>query len=751
MLPPNTTSNDSLLVDEPNKKKPGRPKKEAGLTPEQAVLNVVKAEEDRQSILSNLAKKVTDLFSERAAQRVSKELEWAKQQRLYNAPLQGSVSEFGETPFENPEKSGRRPEPNIVRTKCDTAIANCVSLQFAAGDKNWDLFPPANVTDQAIIDACRLMEKEIQTQLTESKYGMHSRRAIEDRVILGTGVLKGPVNTGKLHVKYEQSGGTWVPTVTTNYAPKVEHVPLWRFYPDLSVTDASEVQDAVEVHPMTAIELSQYIDHPGFDGDSIREILVGSAEHDPIKADVFNDTLAKITAEMWQRNPYLYRNRYLVLEYHGPVTYDELNKLGLEPTYESPTNEYYGEVWVCCGKVIRMELENIEGYFEIPYSISPWKRDPSSVFGYGHPLLLADPQRVVTQAYHMILDNASLTSGPQVAMFQKYIQPVDGDWTISPNKVWLLTDPSQQIQNAIQFFNPTNVIEEIMPVLELAMRFADDESQTNGLASGIQSPQNTETATGQLALQHASTTLLDFLAEEWDEHVTEKVIRRMYAWNMQYSKNEAIKGDYCIDVKSSSEYKNKQLYVRDLERLSVEAGQNPEMALVLNVDELQKARLTLMHLPSNKIIKTEDEIKKARQEAAQRPDPKMLDIQVKMMQAKTAQAELQLKAQELQFQATLQQQRAQWEHEEKMGANYARLQEAEASVLKARSDSEAEMYKLAAKDEQFKAKLMNDKEIAMTQIQQDIFLKGMEEHRKARELDQTDEELKIKKKTGTGI
>ena len=745
-----TMSKDNLLIDDPDKITDDK-KKDTGLSPEEAAASVIKSEEDRQTILSALAKKVTDLFSERAQQRVSKELEWTKQQRLYNAPLQGSVGSFGETPFENPERGSRRPEPNIVRTKCDTAIANCVSLQFAAGEKNGDLFPPANVTDPAVVASCRMMEKEIQTQLTESKYGMHSRRAIEDRVILGTGVLKGPVNTGKLHVRYERQGDAWVPTVTTNYSPKVEHVPLWRFYPDLSVTDASEVQDAIEVHPMTAIELSQYVDHPGFDGQAIKSILVGNTSHDPIKPDTFNDSLNKITAEMWQRNPYLYRNRYLVLEYHGPVTYDDLNKLGLEPTYESPTNEYYGEVWICCGKVIRMELENIEGYFEIPYSISPWKRDPSSVFGYGHPLLLADPQRVVTQAYHMILDNASLTSGPQVAMFQKYIQPVDGDWTISPNKVWLLTDPTQQIQNAIQFFNPTNVIEQIMPVLDLAMRFADDESQTNGLASGIQSPQNTETATGQLAMQHASTTLLDFLAEEWDEHVTEKVIRRMYAWNMQYNPKDEIKGDYTIDVKSSSEYKNKQLYVRDLERLSMEAGQNPEMAMVLNMEELQKARLTLMHLPSNRIIKTDDEIKAAREQAGQKPDPAMIEAQVKMMIAQTAAGKLELEKSQLQFELQQQQQRELWEHEEKMGSNYARLQEAEASVLKARSEAQTEMIKLAAKDGQFKAKLMNDKELAAISVQSNVFLRSMEEARKTRELDQTDQELKIKREKGTGI
>ena len=80
---------------------------------------------------------------------------------------------------------------------------------------------------------------------------------------------------------------------------------------------------------------------------------------------------------MWGKNPYMYKNRYQVLEYHGPVAYDDLMKLGLEPTYESPTKEYFGEVWTCCGIVIRMELENIEGYYETPYCTSTWKRDDS--------------------------------------------------------------------------------------------------------------------------------------------------------------------------------------------------------------------------------------------------------------------------------------------------------------------------------------------------------------------------------------
>lgn len=719
MSPPDTTSNQ-----------------DDDLTPEEAALVEAAAlNKQRVDILDKLASKVEDLFQKRASRRAMKEIEWDKAQQLYNAPLQGSNSSLPETPFDTNATKPRRPEPNIVRTKCDVAISNCISLQFAADEKNWDLFPPANVSDPAITQACRLMSKEIEAQLCATKYAMHSRRAMEDRVILGTGVLKGPVNTGKMRVQYtKDADGTWIPEVSQSYTPKLEHVSLWRFYPDDSVTDFSESEDVIEVHPMTPIELSQYIKHPGFDADAIKSVLLGDHLNEAISPTIYNDSMTGMKAAIWARNPYLYKDRYLVLEYHGPVTYDELSKLGLEPTYNSPTAQYYGEVWVCCGKVIRMELENIEGYYETPYSCSVWKRDPSSPYGYGHPLLLADAQQVVTSAYHMILDNASLTSGPQVAMYQKYIQPVDGNWNLSPNKAWLLTDPTVDINKAIQFFNPTNVIGEIMPVLQLARQFADEESATMAFG-GLQSPQATESATGSLLMQHASTTLLDFMAEEWDDQVTEKVIRRYYAWNMQYNPKEEIKGDYYIDVRSSSEYKNKQMYIRDLERLQMETAQNPMMAMAVNSDELVKARLALMHLPSNKIIKTPEEIKQAEQKAQNKPDPAMLKLQIEQGQLQVAQQTLQLKAKQLQFDAGLAQQRAQWEHEEKMGSNQARLAEANASVLKAQLDSQTEALKLQQKDVHGAAQLATKQQIAELDRQATIYTKGMEEQRAQQDLD----------------
>lgn len=723
------------------------------LGPEEQALAIMAAEKERKAILDQLAQRITSKFQDRASKRATKESEWLRCQRLYNSPLSGSDSSSPDRPFDDASNNKRRPEPNIVRIKCDTAIANSYSMQFGGGtEKNWNLFPPANNSDPAVAEASREMEKEIEAQFSATSYDVKCRRAMEDRVIYGTGVVKGPVNTGKQRVKYVRDpSGAWLPKVSTEYTPNLEYVPIWRYYPDLSVTDFCEAEDDMEIHPMSVIELANYIDHPGFDGEAIKEILYGDSTEEGIKPGAYNETLSNITAEMWTRNPYLYRDRYLVIEYHGPVSYDDLNKLGLEPTYSSPSQQYYGEVWVCCGKVIRMELENIEGYYETPYARSIWKRDPSSPFGFGHPLLLADAQQVTTQTYHMILDNAALTSGTQVAMYKKYIQPIDGNYTIRPNKVWLLTDPNADIDKAIKFFNPTNNIGNIMPVLQLARQFADEESATSGIAAGLPSPELGETATGDLLLRQSSTTLLDFLSEDWDDYITEKLVRRWYAWNMQYSPKEHIKGDYVIDVKSSSEFKNKALFVRDLERLSMEAAQNPQLQDTLNMDELYRARLALMSLPSKLIVKTPEEIAQARQARSQQPDPTMMELMIKKQIADTEAKRLELDAAELQFEKMQQQQRELWEHEERMSAAQARLAEAQAQVLTARSEVQVEMLQMAQKDEQFRATLMHDRELAALAENSRVFIESMRIQEKTQKNSLTERELDLAEKTGEGI
>lgn len=730
MLPEDTTFNEQDEID----------------LEEQARIEAkLKAERDRA--LQDLAQRIESKFQERRANRQIKEQEWLECTRLFLGNLSSDVNGSKENPFiANNKTPSDRPMPNIVSSKCDIAISQCQSMQFSTGEKNWDLWASPNEVNPQNIRAAELMSLEIETQLDNCKYGFNARQAITDRVILGTGILKGPVNTGKLCRQYApaEDGITWLPTVKVDYYPEIIRVNPWFFYPDDSVAEFKKCQDSIEVHPMSAVELAQYKQHEGFDADVITEILKEKPAEYEVKA--FSE-YSKLT----NSNPYLFRNKYCLLEYHGPITIDEMQTIGIEPTYDSPTEEYYGEIWVCQGKIVRIQLENIEGSFEIPYAASIWKSDPCSVFGFGMPLTMRDAQRVATATWHMILDNSSLSSGPQVAIQKRFIQPQDGIMDITPYKLWYLTDPMMKVEDAIQFFDVPNVTKNLIPVLQLSREFAQEESSTPLIAAGMESSSNQESATGQLIANQNSTVLLDFLAEQWDDDVTQKVIERMYAWNMQYSPKPEIKGNYIIDVRSSTEYKNKQLYIRDVERLSLEMAQNPEMAKRIKPDELTKIRLEMMHLPNRSVIRTDEEVAQYEQQLAQQPSPEQMDMQVKMMELEQKKMELQLKAQQLMFEKQQQQQRELWDHEEKMAANYARINEAQASVLKAQTEKETEMIKLAAQaqTEDMKQKYLLQANTDNNQTK--VFIKAMEEQRKEHENLLYAREIDLAKNKGEGI
>lgn len=721
---------------------------EEELSPEELEAKEKEFRIKRDQAFERLASEIEGKFKTRSSNRSSKELEWLDCTRLYYGALYG---EGGSTSgVENPMltkdgRNSRRPEVNIVSAKCDIAVAQCVSMQFSTGERNWDLFPAANETSPENTQKCFLMAKEIETQLDKSKYGYNSRLAITDRVILGTGVLKGPVNTGRLSRKYvPAANGEWLPVVDVDYSPSVSRVNPWFFYPDDSTNEFCNSGDAIELHPMSAVELKQWAQHEGFRKEAIAEVL----KIKPV--DYVNENFVAYAA-MADTNPYLFKNKYCVMEYHGPISEDDAMNLGLECTYDSPSKEYFGEVWVVNGKIIRIELENIEASFEVPYAMSVWKRDPSSVFGYGMPLTMRDAQRVATQTWHMILDNSSISSGPQAAIQKRWIQPADGKWEMAPRKVWNLTDPMMKVQDAIQFFFPPNITDQLIPVLQLSREFAEEESSAPLFSAGLASPDNQESATGQLITKQASTVLLDFLAEEWDDHITQKVISRMYAWNMQYSKKPEIKGNYVIDVRSSTEYKNKQLYIRDIERLSLEATNNPEMAKAIKMDQLTRVRLEMMHIPDRTIIRNPDEVKAYEQQMAQQPNPDLMKIQVELAKLEAEKMKMELDAKKLEFELNQQQQRELWEHEEKMAANYARTVESQAMVMRAQTEKETELIKLAAHSEVENMKQEYMMAANLKSEENKLFMKTMEENRKERENMLFAKELEIKVKQGSGI
>lgn len=705
-----------------------------------------KEEEAKQQILKELASAVEHKFEDRRGKRAEKERQWSEATRLYygSAASYGRGGSTSDEPFAS-EKRQDRPDFNIVRTKCDIAIAQLISMQFAGGEKNWDLLPEYGES----VDSCMAMEETIAAQLRATNFGRQSRKAIEDRVILGVGIMKGPVNTAKVEASYakDPTTGEWVSQMTSNKKPSYVRVNPWYAFPDPNTSDPCSLEDFIELHPLSRTELAKYAKHPGFFAETISELL----KEEPLSGTL---NVYEQAARGRQSHTQGIKGKYMVLEYHGPVTSEQLASVGIAPAYDSVDGvTYYAEVWVCQGKVLRVELQNIES-FEIPYHLCPYKEDPTSVLGTGLPLLVRDQQRVITQAWHMVLDNSSASSGPQVVIQRGLVEPADNNWEMRPRKVWYLNDLSARVQDAFQFFVTPNVTPDLMTVLNAAKAFSEEESGVPLLMAGLQSPQvATDSATGYGLMQQASTTLLDLLNEMWDDLINEKAICRTYRWNMQYNPDPGIKGNYKVDVRSSSDFRNKQLYIRDMEKLSLEANQNPEMTKHVNIGELTRARLSMMHLPSSKIVRTPEEVAAYEQQMAQnqQPSPEVLKYNIEVDRNAIEKDRLRLEEDRLQFEKQQAQQREQWENEERLANTYARITEAQAQVLKSQNEKDIAVLGLAQRNEQFLARVQADKDMTRQRNETMVFLEGLKATQKKRDQLLTQEELDIKREKGTGI
>ena len=506
-----------------------------------------------------------------------------------------------------------------------------------------------------------------------------------------------------------------------------------------------DASDAIEVHPMSKRDLQRLLNHPGY----IQEALAKVLEEAPRQFSAARLAPAKAFS-----NSDLFKDKYLVMERHGPVDQDCLCKMGIDLPFSDERTTYWAEVWVCNGTVIRIELSNLETADSVPYALDVWEEDPSSMFGFGLPLLVEDQQRISDGIWNAVVMNAKLTSGPQVGINRAMIQPMkDGSHDIEPWKVWAINEYGQNINQAIQFFDVPSRQEELAAVLQMAKGFADEEASIPPLLGGQESPQMTGGATGIAMVAKTSTSMLHARAESWDDNVTSKAIGWMYDWNMQYHKDESNKGDYEVDVRSSTSYLRQHMELINLEKLITQASQNPELSKVVKMDEAAKAMVSNMQLPSNKLVRNPQEIAEYEQmmQQNQPQDPKMMEIQIRQQELEIEKEKIALEREKLQFEMQMGQQRAQMEFEERMEANDARIAEANSSVLKEQLKRDTAMTQYASRQQMDLAKLNAQVNIKERDQQIKEFELGIKTELDANKQSLTAEELRLKSLHGTGI
>ena len=548
----------------------------------------------------------------------------------------------------------------LTRQKTNAAEARIADILLPTDDRNWGIKPtpepsiselvsdngqainPATgeqVTDQqgnpvtmkavarAIMADARQKAKAMQTtiddQLIESDYNAELRAVIHDAAKWGTGILKGPVVMNRSRKAWKKlETGEQAMVFIEEKAPVSFRVDPRNVYPDPGC--GSNIQNGKGIYErdeLTAKRVRELAKQKGYMEDQLRKVLEEGPKRSRALQEIRDEELTDIAEDLFEK-----------WEYTGEVDYDDLAAAGVELGEKDQLRTVSATVVMINDTVVRAFINPLEDG-SLPFDAFIWEKAGNTVWGYGVPHLMRAQQRVLNAAWRQMMDNAGVTSGPQIVVKPGVIQPADKQWQLSARKIWYATDDVDDVRKAFTSFEFNSHQGELASIIEMAMQLADAET---GVPTLMQGEQGTapDTVGGMQMLMTSANVVLKRLVKQFDDLVTKPHIRRYYDWNMLYNDDETIKGDFSVDARGSS-----TLVVRDIQNQAflqlLAAGANPLYGKYLDPKKLFERALQAQHVDPAEVFKSDEEIEEileAERQAAQQgqtEDPRIAAAKIR--------------------------------------------------------------------------------------------------------------------------
>lgn len=534
----------------------------------------------------------------------------------------------------------------MTRMKTNAAEARLADILLPTDDRNWGIQPtpkprmmgmakdsrmagdkftgqpltdpetgqPLRMKDvaQAAIRVARekamAMQTQIDDQLVECDYNSELRKVIHDAAVLGTGVIKGPIVTNRVRKAWQPMTDATGQTIhqiemVEELSPASFRVDPRNCYPDPGCgEDVHDGKGMYERQQLTIKQVRDLAKQPGYMADQLRKVLEEgpkrSASLQELKDEEQRD-IARDVYELW--------------EYWGEVDHEDLEAAGVELGEKDMLRSVNACVVMINNTVVKAYLNPLDGG-DLPFDFYVWEKVAGSCWGYGIPHLMRSQQKVLNAAWRQLMDNAGVSSGPQIVMKPSLIQPADKKWELSSRKIWFATDDMDDVRKSFATFEFSSHQQELSGIIEMATQLADAETGVPQLLQGEQGAAP-DTVGGMTMLMNSANVVLRRLVKQFDDMVTRPHIRRYYDYNMLYSEDEEIKGDFSVDARGSS-----ALLVRDVQNQAflnlLAAGANPVYGQFLDTKKLFEKALQAQHIDPAEVFKSDEEIDKMLEAAA---------------------------------------------------------------------------------------------------------------------------------------
>ncbi len=418
----------------------------------------------------------------------------------------------------------------------------------AIRDRTFSLMEAARqAAKKRAADQASIAEDKIDELLTEGKFYEALAAFLVDLPLFPFACIKGPV------VRIVPS------VVWTNGKATIQQKPrlFWnRVSPfDLWWTPGcSDIEDAavIERTRVTRADLNDLLDLPGYNTEAIRAVL------DEYGRGGINDdwdtTDAERANQESRENPNMNRSGLLsCLEYHGNVQGRMLLEYGMDKTQiPDEMRDYMVQAWLIGRHVIKVQFSPSPRKRH-PYFITSFEKVPGTPVGNGLPDILSDVQEVCNATLRALVNNLSISSGPQVVVNTERLAPDEDGEELYPWKRWRVTsDPfgnNSGSQKPIDFFQPNSNAGELLATYQKFSDIADELSAIPKYLSGNTSGGAGRTASGLAMLMGNASKILQTVAANVDRDVMQGVMSNLFDMIMLTDTSGLLSGEETIRVK----------------------------------------------------------------------------------------------------------------------------------------------------------------------------------------------------------
>jgi hypothetical protein len=279
---------------------------------------------------------------------------------------------------------------------------------------------------------------------------------------------------------------------------------------------------------------------------------------------------------------------------------------------QDPLRDYFVQAWLIGNFIIKVQMAPSPRKRH-PYYITSFEKVPGTPVGNGLPDILSDIQEAGNATLRALINNLSISSGPQVVVNDERLSSDEDGEAMYPWKRWhVQSDPlGNSAVPPISFFQPASNAQELLAVYQRFVDMADELSAIPKYLSGAGTTSGAgRTASGLAMLMGNASKILQTVAANIDRDVLDPLLSALYDMVMLTDTSGILTGEEKVRVLGVSVAVQKETQrARQLEFLQITA--NPIDAQIVG----PKGRASILRhvastigLPGEEIVPSEDEL-----------------------------------------------------------------------------------------------------------------------------------------------